>query len=234
MYSIEPIAKIYNGYHEKFGVPRQSGLVPSAISYIVLEEKYRIDEALRGIEEYSHIWVLWRFSEFESEKFSPTVRPPRLGGNTRVGVFATRSPNRPNSIGMSSLALIKVIKTQQYGTVLAVSGADMISGTPILDIKPYVPYTDSHPDAKGSFADKYADYSLSVSIPSHFLEKIDPSDRETIYDIIKNDPRPSYQNSPDRAYTFDYSKYSVSFKVSEECAEVCSITVREVREDIKL
>ena len=156
--NIEPIAKIYNGYCDKFGIPRQSELVSSAVSYIVFEEKYRVSEALRGMEGYSHLWLLWQFSKARTEDdFSPTVRPPRLGGNTRVGVFATRAPYRPNSIGLSSVRLGNIIHTKEYGDVLEVYGADILSDTPIFDIKPYIPYTDSHPDAVGGFADEFAE-----------------------------------------------------------------------------
>ena len=223
--TIEPIAKIYNGYCDKFGIPRQSGIVSGAVSHIIFEPKYRQREALRGIEGYSHLWLLWHFSESKGgEAFSPTVRPPRLGGNKRVGVFATRSPNRPNRIGLSSVRLGRVIEDAENGCVLEVYGADILSGTEIFDIKPYIPYTDAHADAKGGFADEFADYSLDVEWSDMELCKIQESDRDVVTDILRADPRPSYQNDPERVYTMDYKCYKVSFRVCERTLYVTEVT----------
>ena len=220
---IEPIAKIYNGYCDKFGIPRQSGLAPSVISYIVFEEKYRSKEALRGIEEYSHLWLLWHFSKAKgSEGFTPTVRPPRLGGNKRVGVFATRSPNRPNGIGLSSVKLDGMEYSKKHGYVLRVLGADILSGTDIFDIKPYIPYTDLHPNAKGSFAEENSGYSLEVRFNAD-ISAVSRKDIEDLTDILKGDPRPSYKDGGDRIYTLDYKKYKVSFKVTDGVLYVTEI-----------
>lgn len=223
-HTIKPIAYIKNGYTSKFGIPRQPGLVPEALSVIIFEEEYRIPEALRGIEEYSHLWLIWQFSEAVREDFSPTVRPPRLGGNKRVGVFATRSPFRPNSLGLSSVKLIKVEHTKDNGDVLIVSGADLMDGTPIYDIKPYVKYSDSHPDAVSGFADDFENYSLDVSVADEWLSVIPEEDKKAVLGILSQDPRPSYQQDAERIYTFDYSGLSVSFKVDGK-----SLTVTEIR-----
>lgn len=222
--NIEAIATIHNAHRDKFGIPRQSGLAEGDVSYIVFEEKYRTPEALRGIEGYSHLWLLWHFSEMEARRsFSPTVRPPRLGGNTRVGVFATRSPNRPNSIGMSSVRLGRVIKTEKYGHVLEVFGADILSGTEIFDIKPYIPYSDSHPDAVGGFAVDGGSYSLDVDIPKTLRNKIEKRDFCVLCDILRGDPRPSYQSDPERVYTLDYYRYKVSFRIDGKTVHVVTI-----------
>jgi len=226
--NVEPIAKIYNGYCDKFGIPRQSGLVGSAVSYIVFEKKFRVSDALRGIEGYSHLWLLWQFSQSpQGEEFSPTVRPPRLGGNKRVGVFATRSPNRPNSIGLSSVKLGGIIHSKEHGDVLQVYGADILSGTPIIDIKPYVPYADSHPDAVGGFADEFASYALSVVFEGSSKDAVDASDLDVLCDILKNDPRPSYQDDAERVYTLDYAKYKVRFRVDGKVLFVVGIDICE-------
>ena len=224
--NIEAIATIHNAHRDKFGIPRQSGLAESDVSYIVFKEEYRTPEALRGIEGYSHLWLLWHFSEMEAKRsFSPTVRPPRLGGNARVGVFATRSPNRPNSIGMSSVRLGRVIKTEKYGHVLEVFGADILSGTDVFDVKPYVPYSDSHPDAIGGFAVDGESYSLGLVFPEELIARMDLRDVRTLSDILKGDPRPSYQTDPERIYTLDYYKYKVSFRVADGVVYV--VTVEE-------
>ena len=223
IHNIKVIAHIRNGYSSKFGIPRQPGLVPEALSRIVFEPEFRDPEALRGIEEYSHLWLIWQFYEAVREEFSPTVRPPRLGGNKRVGGFATRSPFRPNAMGLSSVKLIAVEKTKTEGTVLVVSGADLMDSTPIYDIKPYVKYSDSHPDAKCSFADEFEDYALEVEFPEELLKILPEADRGAVVGILKGDPRPSYQQNPDRIYTFDYNGYSVSFK-----ADGKNLTVTEV------
>lgn len=208
------IAKIKSDFPGKFGIPRQSGLIDELTSTIVFEEEFRVDEALRGIEEYSHLWLIWEFSENKREKWSPTVRPPRLGGNKRVGVFATRSSFRPNSLGLSSVRLLEVRKTKEYGTVLIVSGADMMDGTPIYDIKPYLPFTDSHPDAKGSFAEEKFSYSLKVEMEESIREKIPEDKQKAVIKILESDPRPSYIEDEDRVYAFEFSGLHLEFKVS--------------------
>lgn len=218
---ISPIAYIYNDFNEKFGVPRQSGLAPDIVSRIIFEKPYRISEALRGIDEYSHLWLIWQFSECDGQ-WSPTVRPPRLGGNKRVGVFATRSPFRPNSIGLSSVKLERVEHTEN-GDVLIVSGADLMNKTPILDIKPYVKYSDSHPDAICGFADTFSSYSIDVRCPSFLLSKLPESKRAGLIQLLSCDPRPSYQNDPDRVYAVVYAGFEVKFTVSENVLTVGSV-----------
>lgn len=207
------IARIRTDFPEKFGIPRQAGLVDGAFGRIVFEPEYRTAEALRGIEGYSHLWLIWQFTEAVREDWSPTVRPPRLGGNRRVGVFATRSPYRPNPIGLSSVRLVSIELTENEGTVLVVSGVDMLDGTPIYDIKPYLAFTDSHPDAVSGFADEVKDYKLEVEIPSDIQDKLDPKELEALSEILSEDPRPSYQNDPERIYGMRYKEYEVKFKV---------------------
>lgn len=207
------IARIKTDFKEKFGIPRQSGIVNN-LGVIVFEEEYRRPEALRGLEGYSHLWLIWQFSEAVRDDWSSTVRPPRLGGNTRVGVFATRSPYRPNPIGLSSVKLVGIEKTADRGTVIIVSGADLMDGTPIYDIKPYLAYTDSHPDATGGFADGVKDYSLEVCIPEKLCTMIAPEDRETLIGLLSHDPRPSYINDPEREYGMSFKNLNVYFKVS--------------------
>lgn len=219
---LKTIAHIYNDFTEKFGIPRQSGLVPQMISQIVFEKEYREQEALRGIEEYSHLWLLWHFSENSKTEWSPCVRPPRLGGNKRVGVFATRSPFRPNPIGLSSVKLEKIEHTKDKGTVLYVSGADILSGTPIFDIKPYIAYTDSHPDAKCGFADKMLDYSLNVDFPKNLLITLPENLHEIVITMLKNDPRPSYQND-ERTYSMCYGNYEIKFIVKNNILTVTDV-----------
>lgn len=220
--NITPIAHIENDFVSKFGIPRQSGILNKASSIIVFEPQFRSREAIRGIEEYSHLWLIWQFSKTPQNGFHPTVRPPRLGGNTRVGVFATRSPFRPNSLGLSSVRLLRVIHDGERAPMLEVSGADLMSGTPIFDIKPYVKYSDSHPDAVCSFADACSTYALKVDVPPQ-LAAVAPDKLEAITDILASDPRPAYQNDPDRVYTFDYAAYSVSFRVENGVATVTDI-----------
>ena len=207
------IAHIHSDFKEKFGIPRQSGLVPQTRARIVFEPEYRNADALRGIEGYSHLWLIWAFSKAEREGWSPTVRPPRLGGNTRVGVFATRSPFRPNAIGLSSVTLEAVQLGTKDGPVLIVGGADLLDGTPIYDIKPYLPYVDSHPDARGGFAQEKADYALSVDFPPELEEKIAPDHRAALRGLLAGDPRPSYQSDPQRVYGVRYADYHVKFTV---------------------
>lgn len=220
------IAKIKTDFPEKFGIPRQSGIVPEARGLIVFEKEYRNEEAFRGLEGYSHIWVLWKFSESVCNNWSPTVRPPRLGGNKRMGVFATRSPYRPNPIGLSSVKLLEVIDTPDEGTVLIVSGADLLDGTPIYDIKPYLSFTDSHPDAVCGFADEVKGYSLEVSFPEELLSKVDTGKRDSLVRLLADDPRPSYIADGDRVYTFSFADYEISFKVEDDLLTVTDVEDR--------
>ena len=205
------IAKIQTGFKEKFGVPRQSGIADGTLGRIVFEPEYRVPEALIGIEGYSHLWLIWQFSLTERESWSPTVRPPRLGGNKRMGVFATRSPYRPNPIGLSSVKLISVEKTRDEGTVLIVSGADLVDGTPIYDIKPYLAFTDSHPDAVCGYSDGVKDYSVEVVFPDELKERIAPELRETVLTLLKQDPRPSYKGDGERVYGMVYGENEIFF-----------------------
>lgn len=217
------IARIRTDFPEKFGIPRQAGLVMGALGRIVFEPEYRTAEALRGIEGYSHLWLIWQFSEAVREEWSPTVRPPRLGGNRRVGVFATRSPYRPNPIGLSSVRLVSIELTENEGTVLVVSGVDMLDGTPIYDIKPYLAFTDSHPDAVSGFADEVKDYKLEVVFPEGIEQLLDGRDLSALAEILSEDPRPSYQNDPERIYGMRYKEYEVKFKVVGERLTVVEI-----------
>ena len=217
------IARIHCDFKEKFGIPRQSGLVPQTRAKIVFEPEYRNPDALRGIEGYSHLWLIWAFSKAERDTWSPTVRPPRLGGNTRVGVFATRSPFRPNAIGLSSVTLEEVQLHTQEGPVLIVGGADLLDGTPIYDIKPYLPYVDSHPDARGGFGAEKAGYALSVVFPPQLEEKIEEDKREALRGVLENDPRPSYQNDPTRVYGVRFGQYNVKFTVCDGVLTVVDI-----------
>lgn len=219
------IAHIYNDFKEKFGIPRQSGIANDFVSVIVFEPEYRVKEALRGIEGYSHLWLIWNFSKAERDAWSPTVRPPRLGGNKRMGVFATRSPYRPNPIGLSSVKLLSLEETSDKGTVLVVGGADLLDGTPIYDIKPYLSYTDSHPDAIGGFADDVMNYSLEVRFPENLLSVIDKDKRQGLITILENDPRPSYIDDGERIYTFDFANYEISFKANNTTLTVTDVKV---------
>lgn len=219
------IAEIRNDFKEKFGIPRQSGLVPQALSQIVFAPPYRNPDALRGIEGFSHLWLIWRFSRAERETWSPTVRPPRLGGNTRMGVFATRSPFRPNAIGLSCVTLERVELHTPQGPILTVGGADLLDGTPIYDIKPYLPYADCHPEATGGFAAATADHALAVDFPPALLERIAREKREALLGLLAQDPRPSYQGDPERLYGVRYGVYNVKFTVADGV-----LTVRAVEE----
>ena len=217
------IARIHSEFKEKFGIPRQSGLVPQTRARIVFEPEYRVADALRGIEGYSHLWLIWSFSKAERDTWSPTVRPPRLGGNTRMGVFATRSPFRPNPIGLSCVTLEGVELDAPDGPALIVGGADLLDGTPIYDIKPYLPYVDSHPNARGGFGSEKAGYALEVEIAQDILEQINPHKREALVGILREDPRPSYQNDPDRIYGVNYAGMNVKFTVAQGVLTVRSI-----------
>ncbi len=217
--TIKPIAHIKNDFDTKFGVPRQSGLA-DVEARIVFEKEYRDPNALRGIEEFSHLWLIWEFSEFNHEGWSPTVRPPRLGGNARVGVFATRSPNRPNNLG---LTLVKLIRVE--GCELVVSGADLMNGTPIYDIKPYLPAFEAIPEAKGGFADNFKDFALEVKYDESILNKLPEKKRKPLLDILQGDPRPSYQDDPDRVYGFGFAGYEIKFRVCENT--ICLVDIMQ-------
>ena len=208
------IAKIYTDFKDKFGIPRQSGITDQLLGRIVFEPEYRVPESLRGIDGYSHLWLIWEFSEAKRESWSPTVRPPRLGGNKRMGVFATRSPYRPNPIGLSSVRLVGLESTESEGTVLIVAGADILSGTPIYDIKPYLAYTDSHPDALGGFSDPVREYALSVVVSDELLSRVPENKRKSLIAVLSHDPRPSYQDDATRVYHMDYAHYALSFTVA--------------------
>ena len=222
MFEIRPIAHMVSDFPEKFGIPRQAGVVKELESVVVFEPEYRDPEALRGIEGFSHLWLIWQFSESVTETFSPTVRPPRLGGNVRMGVFATRSPFRPNSLGLSCVELERVENRPGLGTVLVVRGADLMDGTPIFDIKPYIPYADAHPDARSGFAPD-AGQTLNVRIPDELLLKVPESKREALRGVLANDPRPRYQRDPDRVYAMDFADLTVRFSVKDGLLTVTEI-----------
>ncbi|MBE5771224.1 MAG: tRNA (N6-threonylcarbamoyladenosine(37)-N6)-methyltransferase TrmO [Clostridia bacterium] len=217
------IAHLHNDFPTKFGLPRQSGLAKNMLSTIVFEKEYQVPEALRGLDGYSHLWLLWEFHQAKRESWSPTVRPPRLGGNTRMGVFATRSPFRPNPIGLSCVKLEEIKKTAEHGYVLIVSGADLMDGTPIFDIKPYLPYADCHPEATGGFAQDVMGHALKVEFPEEWLEKIPEDRRETLLSILEQDPRPGYQQDPGRIYGFAYGQWEIKFRVEGEILTVCQV-----------
>lgn len=219
---IKPIAHIHTDFKEKFGIPRQSGRV-DAEGIIIFEEEYRVAEALRGIEEYSHLWLIFDFSENHREEWSPTVRPPRLGGNTHIGVFATRSPFRPNNLGLSCVKLKGVEKTQKNGIILRVSGVDMLDNTPIYDIKPYIPYYDCNEGAKGSFGENFADYSLDISDTENKLSVIPEEKRKIAINCLCEDIRPSYQNDPERIYKWLYADFEIAFKVENKTVKIIDV-----------
>ena len=222
MAEIRPIAYMHSDFPEKFGIPRQAGIVRELESLVVFEPEYRDVEALRGIEGFSHLWLIWQFSAAVTERFSPTVRPPRLGGNVRMGVFATRSPFRPNSLGLSCVELKAVQTRPGLGTVLVVRGADLMDGTPIFDIKPYIPYADCHPEASGGFAPD-AGATLKVEIPEELLEKIPADKRAALRGVLANDPRPRYQQDAARIYAMDFANLTLRF-----CVEGDTLHVREI------
>ena len=222
-YTIHPIAYIYNDFPNKFGIPRQSGLINSLKSILIFEPEYRFPEALRGLEDYTHIWLIWGFSENMTSGWSPTVRPPRLGGNTRMGVFATRSPFRPNALGLSSVRLEKIEFTSEYGPILHIAGADLMNKTPIFDIKPSLNYVDSHPDASDGFAAPVKNYTLDVSCPNELLNILPENKREPLLALLAQDPRPSYQNDPKRVYGFSIAGFEIKFTVHEKKLSVISV-----------
>lgn len=221
--SIQIIARMRSDFPTKFGIPRQSGLVQQLHSTIVFEPEFRNPDALRGIEDFSHLWLIWQFSEAVRTGWSPTVRPPRLGGNTRLGVFATRSPFRPNNMGLSSVRLIGVEHTREYGAVLHVAGADLMDGTPIFDIKPYIPYADCHPDAAGGFTDHAEDFILNVNFPAALLQLLPENKREVAIAVLSHDPRPSYQRSVERIYGLTFAGYDIRFRVEEKTLYVIEV-----------
>ena len=217
------IAHVHSDFPDKFGIPRQSGLVPELRATVVFAPEYRIPEAVRGLEGFSHIWLVWLFSKSVDHGWSPTVRPPRLGGNARRGVFATRSPFRPNPIGLSSVRLLAVEQDPKLGPVLRIAGADLMDGTPVLDIKPYVPYVDSHPEAAGGFASAGAPETLTVECPPELLAQVPEELRPALLGVLAQDPRPPYQNDPERVYGLDFGGFNVKFTVSENCLRVRSL-----------
>ena len=221
--NIQIIARMKSDFPTKFGIPRQSGLVEELRSTIIFEPEFRNPDALRGIDGYSHLWLIWQFSEAVRTEWSPTVRPPRLGGNTRMGVFATRSPFRPNSLGLSSVKLLGIEHTEEFGTVLHVGGADLMDGTPIFDIKPYIPYGDCHPEATGGFTDTAGEFLLKVNFPEHLLNQLPNGKQQAAIGVLSHDPRPSYQRKPDRVYGISFAGFDIRFTVCDDILTVQTI-----------
>ena len=221
---LKTIARIKTDFPTKFGIPRQSGIIASLRGRIVFEPEYRIAEAVRGLEDFSHLWLIWEFSEAVRDSWSPTVRPPRLGGNVRKGVFASRSPFRPNPIGLSSVKLEKIEIDPKLGPVIYVSGADLMDGTPIYDIKPYITYTDSHPEAISGFASKPAEYILKVDFPEPLLNQVKHDLRESLIDVLAHDPRPQYHDDPERVYGMAFGGMEVKFKVDGRLLTVVDVS----------
>ena len=220
---LKEIAVIHTDFPEKFGIPRQSGLVGGLQGTIVFSPEYRNADAIRGLNDFSHLWLVWGFSKAKKDHWSATVRPPRLGGKVRMGIFATRSPFRPNPIGLSSVKLESVTMDEKLGPIITVSGIDMLDGTPIYDIKPYLPYVDCMPDARGGFADRVKGYALEVEIPEKLLLKLPNEQQGCVREILAEDPRPSYQNDPDRVYGMEYAGYEIKFRVKDYRLTVCEI-----------
>ena len=223
------IARVRNDFPTKFGLPRQSGLVQAVESRVVFEPEYRVPEALRGIEDFSHLWLVWGFHEAKRAGgneggWQPTVRPPRLGGNMRLGVFATRSPFRPNPIGLSCVKLVRVEDDPREGRVLVISGADMMDGTPVYDVKPYLPYADCHPEATGGFTDQTQKRQVSVEIPPEGLAVIPKDKLEALRGVLQQDPRPAYHHDPERVYGFGFAGMEIRFRVQEGVLTVCEVT----------
>lgn len=224
------VAKIHTEFTDKFGIPRQSGLVSSLRGEIVFEPEFRSMDAIRGLEEFSHIWLLWEFSKAKKEHYSLTVTPPRLGGKERKGVFATRAPFRPNSIGLSSVKLERIYLDETRGPIMEVSGADLLDGTPIYDIKPYLPYTDSHPDAQGSFAEEHKEDQIPVVFPEELQEKLPEDIRERVKAVLAQDPRAAYNKKPDYVYGMSFAGYDIRFVVEEETLVVQEILRLEAKD----
>ena len=221
--TIKPIARMRSDFPSKFGIPRQSGLVQELRSTIVFEPEFRNPDTLRGLEDFSHLWLIWQFSEAVRTNWSPTVRPPRLGGNTRMGVFATRSPFRPNNLGLSCVQLLGTEQTSE-GTVIHVAGADLMDGTPIFDIKPYIPYSDCHPDALGGFTSTAGDFLLKVDFPEDLLKQLPEGKQEAAQAVLSHDPRPSYQRDPERVYGLPFAGFDIRFTVKDD-----TLTVQQVK-----
>ena len=220
---IRQIGHMVSDFSEKFGIPRQSGLVEELESLVVFEPEWRDENALRGIEGFSHVWLIWEFSQARREGWSPTVRPPRLGGNQRMGVFATRSPFRPNPLGLSCVRLLGVEKHPGYGTVLRVGGADLLDGTPIYDVKPYLPLADCHPEALGGFAESTPWRGLEVEIPPALLAKVPDDKRRALLAVLAQDPRPSYQADPTRVYGMSFASLQIKFQVQDGILKVVDV-----------
>lgn len=218
------IARMKSDFGDKFGIPRQSGLVDELVSTIVFEQEYRNPDALRGLEDFSHLWIIWQFSKAVRDDWSPTVRPPRLGGNVRMGVFATRSPFRPNEIGLSSVKILGIEQTEQFGTVIHVAGADLMDGTPIFDIKPYIPYCDSHPEASGGFTTTADDYLLDVVDPHNQINNFPESKRQGLIGVLSHDPRPSYQEDSERIYGLNFAGANIRFTIKNQTLTIMEIT----------
>ena len=226
-YVIHPIAHIHTDFTDKFGIPRQSGLVPQLRGRIVFEPAYRNPDAVRGLEDFSHLWLIWQFSEAIRQDWSPTVRPPRLGGNRRMGVFATRSPFRPNHLGLSSVRLERVEQSEALGPVLHVCGADLMDGTPIFDIKPYIPYADCHPEATEGFTGQVEMQALTVEIPPELLARFPVEKRDALVGVLAQDPRPRYQADASRVYGLEFGGYEVKFTVSDQILTVTDIAKKD-------
>lgn len=225
-FAIKKIAQIHSDFPSKFGIPRQSGIASKLEAKIIFEPEYRDANAVRGLEEFSHIWLIWQFSQVVGKAWSPTVKPPRLGGNIRMGVFATRSPFRPNNLGLSCVKLERIEYSKTVGPILYVSGADLLDGTPIYDIKPYLPYVDSKPEAIGGFADSNKDYGLEVEFPKEWLELVPLEKREALIQVLAQDPRPSYQSDPQRIYGMEFAMLEVKFRVEDKRLIVCKVEAR--------
>lgn len=221
---IEPIARMHSDFASKFGIPRQSGIVQQLRSVIVFEPAYRNSDALRGIDGFSHLWLIWQFSEAVRTQWSPTVRPPRLGGNTRMGVFATRSPFRPNNLGLSCVEFLGLEETAEFGTVIHVGGADLMDGTPIFDIKPYIPYADCHPDALSGFTGGTEGKILAVDFPEALLQRFPQAKQEALIGILAHDPRPSYQKDAQRIYGFSFAGFEIRFRADDKQLTVVDVT----------
>lgn len=220
---MKSIARIHSDFPSKFGIPRQSGLVEELQALVVMEPEFRVAEAFRGLEGFSHIWLIWQFSGALRNTWSPTVRPPRLGGNQRVGVFASRSPFRPNSMGLSCVRLLGVEYREDLGPVLRVAGADLMDGTPIFDIKPYVPLADCRQEAVGGFSDRFGSYHLRVEMEERWKEKVPPEKLDALLGVLGQDPRPSYQKDPERVYGMEFAGMEIKFRVNEDVLTVCGV-----------
>ncbi len=220
---LKEIGYLKTSFPTKFGVPRQSGVARHSLATLIFNEEYRVKEALNGLEKFSHVWVIWGFSEAKCQEFSPTVRPPRLGGNTRVGVFASRSPFRPNSLGLSLLVLNSIEKDPKYGYVLKLAGADMMDGTPVYDIKPYLPFAEAPEFATGGYTEGLDDFLLDVYVPDYLMDKLPNELRLLLLEVLENDPRPSYIDTPERVFGFMFDKYEIKFTVMDKTLTVLSI-----------